>query len=434
MNDPYVLLGLARTRAPWFAHLLRWATSGSAPLDFVQSLTADEARAVLGSGRGFSAMLVDERTPGLDRNLIADAERLGVPTFVVLDGPPRRDWDALGCAAVLQAGFSKDELIAELDLRARRVDRGLRRPAHMEVAPEATRTPLIGVTGAGGTGASTIAIALAQSLAAGAQGAVALADGCRGGDQAMYHDVGDIIPGLPELAELHRVDQPDPEAVRALLHRTGTRGYDLLLGLRTPRDWVAMRAATVRSTLHGLERSYRWVVVDHDPDAEGEDTTGSLGVEDRHAITRAVITRADLVLVVGTDELKGIHSLARLASSLIDAGLPPHRLLPVVNRSGRNPAHRASVTRSIARLSEQDGVMLQPPVFVGHVRSMDSVHNVVGRLPERMCRPLERACRRALLAAGMRATPETGPARVRIGELGTRNDGSWSERQRTDVA
>src|SRR5690606_35302421 len=90
MNGRFVVLGLARTRREWFSELPRWATSGSLPVEFVKCLTAEEARAVLGTGRPISMVLVDASTPGLDRDLVAAAASAGVPTAVVVDGRVKR--------------------------------------------------------------------------------------------------------------------------------------------------------------------------------------------------------------------------------------------------------------------------------------------------------------------------------------------------------
>jgi hypothetical protein len=100
-DGQYVLVGVARARERWSSDLARWATSGAAPIEFVKCLTADEANAVLGTGRRASALLLDARGPGIDRDLIATAADLGTPTIVVSDRSVHRDWDALGCAAVV---------------------------------------------------------------------------------------------------------------------------------------------------------------------------------------------------------------------------------------------------------------------------------------------------------------------------------------------
>ncbi len=105
MNECFVLIGVARSRERWFSELARWSNSGVAPIEFVKCLSPDEALAVLGSGRRVSALLLDARGPGLDRELVAMARDRGVPTFAVSDGSVHRDWEALGCATVLDDQF-----------------------------------------------------------------------------------------------------------------------------------------------------------------------------------------------------------------------------------------------------------------------------------------------------------------------------------------
>ena len=415
MSDPYVIVGVARTRQGWFSEVARWSTSGAAPVEFLKCLTTDEARALLGSGRRASALLVDAATPGLDRELTADAAAFGVPTVVVSDGRVHRDWESLGCAAVLPAGFERAELLTVLERHTRPVARASRQAARIRLDDEpAPRSRLVGVTGGGGTGSSTVAMCLAQAFGAVQSGHAALIDGCRHADLAMYHDVGDVIPGLPELVEAHRLDHPDPDLIRPLLHGIGHRGYDLLLGMRTPRDWVAMRRHSLAAALGGLARSYDLVVVDHDPDLEGEELTGSAGVEDRHAITRTLARRADLLLVVGRPGLKGTSDLARLLRDLLDEGVPPERLLPVVNRARRDPASRAATTRAIAELV---GAELPGALHLPRVRALESAHRSATRLPDAMCRPLGRAVRRLLLELPARPGDAEAPVRVRPGDL-----------------
>lgn len=424
MTDPYVIVGLARTRRPWFSEMSRWATSGSAPIEFVRCLTVEEARAVLGSGRQLSAVVADGSTRGLDRDLIATAAAAGVPTFVVDDGRTHRDWDSLGCAAVLPAVMEPSDLSGALARHSRPVERsGTRGPTRAAIEDEAPRSRVVSVTGSGGTGATTVAMCLAQSFGSDDRsGSVALVDGCRIADHAMYHDVGDVIPGLPELVDAHRLDHPDPDAIRSLLFDVDPRGYEVLLGMRGPRDWVAMRPSSLGAALDGLERSYDLVVVDHDPDLEGEDATGSNDVEERHGIARAAVRRADVVVAVGTASVHGLHGLGRLTRTLLDHGVPAERLLPVVGRAPRSPARRAAITRVLNDVRGGEPA-LHPPLFLGTNRSLESAHRGATRLPESLCRPLGRAARRLLLETGpRRRSSDDAPRAIRAGELGTRVD------------
>lgn len=424
MSGRFVLVGLARTRRPWFSEVARWSTSGAAPVEFLKCLTAEEVRAVLGAGRRVSALLVDGTAPGVDRDLVATAAQVGTATVVVTDGRVRRDWDSMGCAAVLPGNFGADDLRAVLERHARPVEPTLRTDSRADFT-EPVRSQLISVCGPGGTGASTVAMAVAQSLSIGRPpGTTALVDGARVADLAMYHDVDDVIPGLPELVEMHRVDHPDPDDIRGLLFRIEDRGYDLLLGLRTPRDWVAMRPHSLAAAVGGLERSYDLLVVDHDPDLEGEEDTGSVGIEDRHAIARTVLARADLAVLVGRPGMKGVADLVRLASAVADLGTPAERIVPVVNRCPRSPRPRSEICRAFQSLTHdtaraQGTGSIAPPIFLGPHRGIDAAHRSSTSLPEGWVRPLAGTVRRLLLELGNRRRPAgLDGAPIRPGELG----------------
>ena len=116
----YVVLGLAHPRAPWFSEVARWATAGSAPVDFVKCVSAEEVHARLASGRRVSALLADADIPpdqvlriatasnalalGLERQL-GTIEEGKLADLVVVDGNPLVDvGDALNVVAVVRGG------------------------------------------------------------------------------------------------------------------------------------------------------------------------------------------------------------------------------------------------------------------------------------------------------------------------------------------
>src|SRR5262249_37740870 len=153
--------------------------------------------------------------PALDRDLFARAIAAGCAVLVVDDRRVERDWSSLGAARVLPADFGRDDLLHALSAHARLVQRSHARAGDVVTRPVAGgwRGTVVAVTGPGGTGASTVAMALAQALADDVRqaGLVLLADLRLHAELAMLHDVGDVGPGLQELVEAHRSGLPSTD-------------------------------------------------------------------------------------------------------------------------------------------------------------------------------------------------------------------------------
>jgi hypothetical protein len=417
MRDRFVLLGLARARADWFRTVGSWATAAMLPAEFVRCVSTEELRTRLGSGRRFSAALVDGSVPGLDRDLVATAAGVGCPVLVVEDGTSGRDWGGLGAAAVLTPPFSRDELVEVLAAHAQMVGAGVVEAAPTVEEAGRPRGELIAVTGPGGTGASTAAIALAQGLAEGlgapvpgrgrrqerpAAPSVLLADLCRVADQAMLHDARVLVPGVQEVVEAHRTSTPPRSTLLDQTFEVPARGYRLLLGLRSPRHWVAIRARALEVTLDSLQRLVDVVVADVDPDVEGEAETGSLDVEERNLLSRATIARADAVVVVGEPSMKGLFALVRTLTDLVGFGVPVDRLVPVVTRAPRSPRSRAELTTTLSELlGASSGVAAQrlvSPLYLPERRVDEVLRDGVA-----MPAPLPAATAQAVMAVLRRA-------------------------------
>ena len=412
MADRFVVIGLARSRSRWFGELARWANAAVAPIDFVKCLTTEEARAVLGAGRSVSALLVDTDLARFDRDLISEADHAGIPT-VLVGAAGRRDWEAIGCAARLDADFGRDELVEVLERCARRVTHDASpRTARVDFAQEVDRGHLVGVLGAGGSGTSTIAMALAQAWASTGTDTV-LVDGCRRADLAVYHDVGDVIPGLPELVELHRGDDADPDEIRALEFDTG-RGYRLLLGLRRPRDWAGLRSRAVSAAFDGLRRTHSAVIVDLEPDLETEADTGSADIEDRHAMSLTVARNADAIVVVTSSDMLGVHNAARLCHDLHRCGTASDQIVVVFNRAPRSPVARTRLARTLRTLTtDEPGAA----ITVRHARGTDAAHRDVVALPPAAGTTVASAVDKVLHTGTGTASTGIDPVRIRPGEL-----------------
>jgi hypothetical protein len=405
--DRYVVLGLARVRTPWFGAVAQWATTAALPLDFVKVVSLEEARARLRTGRPFSALLVDGGLAALDRDLVELASRYGCAVIAVDDGRSPRPWRDLGVHAVLPAEFQRHQLADALRAVARPIARGDGPvlPTEPQAEPSgAWRGALVAVTGAGGVGRSTVALALAAGLAADPRdrGLVLLADLALHAQQALLHDAGDVVPGLPELVEAHRGGALGPAEVRSLCFAVPGRGYDLLLGLRRHRDWTALRPRAFDAALHSLRRAYRTVVTDLDADVEGEAQCGSTDVEDRNLLARHTFGDADLVLVVGLPGLAGVDSQLRVLRDLLDLGVAGERIVPVVNRASRNPRLRAEAGAALARLlaaTAPAAVLASSPVFLPERRRVADGLRDNAPPPAALARPLSGAVR-GLLEGG----------------------------------
>jgi hypothetical protein len=242
----------------------------------------------------------------------------------------------------------------------------------------------------------------------------------------MLHDAGDVVPGVQELVEAHRSGRPTPEDVRSLTFSVVERHYHLLLGLRRHRDWVAIRPRAFEAGVDSLRRCYRVVVADVDADLEGEDQCGSIDVEERNLMARTVIARADVVIVVGLPTTKGIYDLVRMAGELVEFGVEPARVVPVVNRAPRSPRARADLTKAIATLSAPFARAggLAPVVYLPERKRVDDAIRGGTRLPAALVRdPTESV--QAILDRQLARPPRPAaeePVPVKPGSLG-----SWSE-------
>lgn len=426
--DRHVVLGLARARSPWFAEVGRWATSGVLAIDFVKTVSVDQVRARLASGRPFSALLVDGGLPGLDRDLFEAAIERKVAVIVVADDEIR-DWGAIGAIAVVPSRFSVTDLTAVLAAHATPVDRLDRIPGTVPAAPLPTgfRAQVVAVTGAGGTGASVIAAGVAQGLAADVAhaGTTLLADLALHADQGVLHDAGDVIPGLLELVERHRGGDPTADVVRSMTFDIVERRYRLLLGLRRHREWTALRPSAVRAAIDGLRRAFTLVVTDIDSDFEGETATGSVDVEDRNRLSRTALALSDAVVVVGAPGIAGIHGMLRVVRDCIDAGCAPAAVLPVINRAPRRGRGRAELVAAVTEfLSSALGeIAVLSPTLVPERAEVELALRDGTPLPAAVVDPVTAVVRRRLDSAygppplATSQVDET-PVPVAIGSLG----------------
>jgi hypothetical protein len=417
-TERYVVLGLAPPRSAWFRDVSQWAHAGLVPVEFIKCVSAEELRARLSSTRPHSAVLVDACLPGLDRELLETARGRDCAVLVVGSGGGPAD------EGVLPASFSPAELTAALAGQARLIGRADALPGLLKVEPPAAwRGSTVMVCGPGGTGTSTVAIALAQGLADSGQ-ATLLADLALRAEQAMLHGAPDVGPGVQELAESHRAGSLSPAEVVALTWHVEDRRYHLVLGLRRRRSWPSIRPRAFELAFDSLRRAFDVVVVDADDDLEGEAEGGSVDVEERHVMARTAARHADAVFVVGQSGMKGIHAVLAAVAELADFGVPVDRLMPVINQAPRLPRARAEIARALAELGGGDGSRgsdgLVGPLFLPR-RAVDQALRDGARLPAALSDPLAAAYQSVIDRVGRRLSVVTQPVAIVPGTIG-----SWS--------
>ena len=399
-GDRYVVLGLAQARAPWFRVLAQWANDGSVPVELVKCITVEELRARLRSGRPHSAVVIDAQLPSLDRDLVETAHRTGCSVIVVDDHRAPRDWNAIGADVTLSGDLDR-RLLLEALTHAKRIGRADAMPAVLELehVPD-WRGEIVMVCGPGGTGTSTASMGLAQSLASDVRnaGMVVLADLARRAEQGMLHDAADVVPGVQELVEAHRSGYPSTDDIRSMTFAVPARRYHLLIGLRRPHAWATIRPRAFEAALAGLCSSFRVVVCDTDADLEGELDGGSIDVEERNTMTRAVATAASVVFAVGCPGVKGVYSLTRVIGDLIAFGVGPRAIVPVINRAPRQHRARADLEAAL------DGLLparreLQPCVFISE-RKIEQALRDGAPLPSALGDPLRTAYTTAVADRG----------------------------------
>ena len=387
-SDRFVVIGLARVRCSWFAEVARWANSAVLPLEFLKCVSATEVASRIASGRAFSALLLDAAAAGVDRDLIDSARTDGIAVIIVQDPRIDRNWVDLGAVEVLTDQFTRADLLDALTTFAAPIDRTATAVSALAtVVPNTEQSwkgALIGVCGERGGGSSTTAMALASGLGVipGYEANVLLADLALSADQAMFHHVRDIVPGIQEMCELHRGTSPTPGAIRELTFDINKRGYLLLLGLRTHRDWVVLRPQALRAAITSLTHTFRYTVADITGEFDGEEETASVDMEERNGPARFVCAEADLILICGSASLKGVRSIVNCRNDALRHGAEAARILPVITRAPRTRRARAEILAALEEFSRAEDAL--PPVFLPTIRGMEAIHAVAGPLPKQL--------------------------------------------------
>ena len=387
MPLPSILL--LSDRSGWSERVRGWSE-----FNVIACTSGEEVRAHIASSRPWAAYVLDGLHPAVDRDLLALAAKSGSPAVVVAHDSTTVDWLSLGAVAVVKSDFGPDELAGTLSMQP---------PYRSGGSADA---PVVTVMGPGGTGASTIAIAIAQGLAH-EWPDVLLADFARHAEQHVLHDLRSDGPSIGDLVEAHRTTAPDAATLRQLPEEVPTRGYRVLGGLRRALGWSSLRPRAVEATLNGLRAAYDVVVCDIDADLEGEAESGSFDIEERNVLGRSAVALSSAVVVVGGPGVKGTHSMLRVLGEIWAHGVSPRRTVVVVNRGDELALQKLG--DALNRLAGEGRRLL----FVPQVEVDDALLGSLP-LPTSLVAPVTDAVRPLLTGS---VDSPIGPVRITPGSL-----------------
>lgn len=270
----------------------------------------------------YDVLLVDDVTSFLSTRLVSTLQRSGVRVVGVYDAA---DPTGTGKQRLLELGV--DEVLADTTPPAEFVEAIVRVAGPVAgddleleglleaiVAEPTTAGPVdhdaavrrhrrgyvIAVAAAtGGAGATEISVQLAATLRARNQAAV-LVDA----DEQAPSIAQRLGLGLhPNIRTAVDAVHHGTGALSSSLSRIPVAGIAVLSGLPNPRDWFELRSGEVAEVLAELARTHPYVVANVGPRAEDLPETGGPA---RFSVTRATLSIADIVILVGSTTPIGV--------------------------------------------------------------------------------------------------------------------------------
>ncbi len=271
-------------------------------------------------------------TPGFDQSAVEHLHRYGVHVVAVVPV----HWPDEQVEHLRRGGVA--DLVAEPEVaRLPQVVRGVRAvPVEQAVVDgPATSTGagrVVAVWGpAGAPGRTTVALGLASAWAAGGVDPLLLDVDPWGGTVAQHLGVVDDVSGLLA-CNRHQIGGTLAPSYLSLQRRAG--GFRVVTGLPRADRWPEVRPDTVEEMVR-LGRRQGPVVLDTGFAVEEDPSADYTGRPGRNDLTRAGLTGADDVVVVGSADPVGLTRLARGLAELREV-LVPGPVHVVVNRMRRS--------------------------------------------------------------------------------------------------
>ena len=204
----------------------------------------------------------------------------------------------------------------------------------------------IGVMGVGGSGATTIAMALAQSFAG--ERRVNLVDLVVEGSQRMYHDVDAMQPGITEAIAGRRLINVGDDYFERFKIPILERGYLLTISISHQSQLDALRRSDLADTTKQLKATSDITIFDLDPNF-AQSTIRDFSTTTPTAPTEAALAEIDGLILVVNEDFRSLHIGSNLGRRLIEEGFDSSTIAIVNNNN-----HQAtpSPIRQIKKLPE----------------------------------------------------------------------------------
>lgn len=303
----------------------------------------------------------------LDRAAVARLEADGLAVVGLTDPGDEageRRLRQLGLAEVVPADGGRERIAAAVAAAL-----AGRRPQDAPDPPDAPGLEdgpgrLVAVWGpTGAPGRTTVAVTLADELAA-AGGPALLADAdTYGGAVAQLLGLLEEAPGLAAAARAANAGVLDVPALAGLARRVGGSGLLVLTGIARADRWPELRPSSLEVVWPYARRLAAATVVDCGFCLEeDEDLTFDTSAPQRNGATLTTLEHADVVLAVGAADPVGLHRLVRglaeLREILPDADV--RVVLTKVRRGGAGPDPGRAAADVLRRFAGVEPALLVP--------------------------------------------------------------------------
>ena len=235
-------------------------------------------------------------------------------------------------------------------------------PSCRAPAPDSGRGRIVLVWGPhGAPGRSTVAASLAHGLAA-SGGAILVDADVEAPSLVQLLGMPEDSSALAGAARLATHGRLDAESFQRVLAPVG-EGLSLLGGLGRAGRWRELPPASMTEVWLQCRQAAAWTVVDVAGGVIDDDVDDFTLEPGRGAVTADLVSRADVVLVVGGADPVGVRRLLQLLDEVGSSVTPSGRVEVVVNRvraSAAGPSPQQALREALARFGGLEDIVLLP--------------------------------------------------------------------------